>query len=58
MLVISRHENEALVIGGHIKVTVVEIRSQRIRIGVEAPKDVSVQREEIRSLKSHRASNA
>ncbi len=47
MLVLSRHENEAIVIGGCIKVTVVEIRGQQIRLGIEAPKDVPVRRKEL-----------
>jgi len=50
MLVLSRHENEAIVIGGRIKVTVVEIRGHQIRLGIEAPTDVSVWREELRRL--------
>ena len=40
MLVLSRHENEAIVIDGRIRVTVVEIRGNQIRLGIEAPKDV------------------
>ena len=40
-------QNEAIVIDGHIKVTVMEIRGGKIRLGIEAPKDVSVWREEL-----------
>ena len=47
MLVLSRHENEAIVIDGQIKVTVVEIRGDKIRLGIEAPRDVGVWREEL-----------
>ena len=47
MLVLSRHENEAIVIDGRIKVTVVEIRGHQIRLGIEAPKDVAVRRTEL-----------
>jgi carbon storage regulator len=47
MLVLSRHENEAIVIGGQIRVTVVEIRGHQIRLGIEAPKEVAVWREEL-----------
>jgi carbon storage regulator len=47
MLVLSRHENEAIVIDGHIKITVVEIRGNKIRLGIEAPKDIAVWREEL-----------
>ncbi len=47
MLVLSRHENEAIVIDGQIKVTIVEIRGRQIRLGIEAPKDVVVRRGEL-----------
>lgn len=47
MLVLSRHENEAIVIDGQIKVTIVEIRGDKIRLGIEAPKEVAVWREEL-----------
>jgi len=47
MLVLSRHENEAIVIDGHIKITVVRICGDRIRLGIEAPKEVAVWREEL-----------
>ena len=47
MLVLSRHKNEAIVIDGQIKVTVVEIRGDKIRLGIEAPKEVAVWREEL-----------
>jgi carbon storage regulator len=47
MLVLSRKENEAIVIDGHIKVIVVEIRGDKIRLGIEAPRQVSVWREEL-----------
>ena len=47
MLVLSRHENEAIVIDGRIKVTIVEIRGDKIRLGIEAPKEIPVWREEL-----------
>jgi len=47
MLVLSRHKNEAIVIDGQIKVTVVEIRGDRIRLGIEAPQAIGVWREEL-----------
>lgn len=47
MLVLSRYENEAIVIDGRIKVTIVEIRGNKIRLGIEAPKEVPVWREEL-----------
>lgn len=47
MLVISRKANESLVIGDSIVVTVVEIRADKVRLGIEAPCEVSVHRAEI-----------
>ena len=47
MLVLSRHKNEAIVIDGQIKLTVVEIRGDKIRLGIEAPREIPVWREEL-----------
>jgi carbon storage regulator len=47
MLVLSRKKNESVVIGGNITVTVVEIRDGKVRLGIVAPKDVPVHREEV-----------
>ena len=47
MLVLSRKSNESIVINNNIKVTVVEIRGDKVRLGIEAPKDIPVHREEI-----------
>ena len=44
MLVITRRNNEELVIGGDIRVRVVDIRGHRVKLGIEAPLDVSVRR--------------
>jgi carbon storage regulator len=47
MLVLSRRLQETLVINGNIKVTVLGINGSQVRIGIEAPKDVRVDRQEI-----------
>lgn len=47
MLVLSRKSNESIVINNNIKVTVVEIRGDKVRLGIEAPKNIPVHREEI-----------
>lgn len=47
MLVLSRKKNEAIVINDDIVITVVEIRGDKVRLGIVAPKDVPVHREEI-----------
>lgn len=47
MLVLSRKKNESIVINNDITLVVVEIRGDKVRLGVEAPKDVPVHRREI-----------
>ncbi|MEM9131566.1 MAG: carbon storage regulator CsrA [Actinomycetota bacterium] len=47
MLVLSRREGQSIVIGGEVVVTVVSIRGDQIRIGVEAPKSITIHRHEV-----------
>ncbi len=47
MLVISRKLDEALVIGENVEITVIEISKDKIKLGINAPKDVRVKRREI-----------
>lgn len=47
MLILTRRVGETLVIGDDVTVTVLGVRGNQVRIGVNAPKDVSVHREEI-----------
>ncbi len=47
MLVLSRKSHESIIIDGGIKITVVEIRGHQIRLGIEAPREVGVMREEL-----------
>jgi carbon storage regulator CsrA len=47
MLVLSRRLNQAIVIGGAVRVTVLAITPSRVEIGVEAPREIMVDREEI-----------
>lgn len=47
MLVLSRHVDEQIVIGDDVVITVCEIRGDKVRIGIEAPLDVSVHRREV-----------
>jgi|LakMenEpi03Aug12_release.lakeMendotaPanAssembly.Ray.scaffolds.fasta_scaffold3114749_2 carbon storage regulator len=47
MLVLSRKRNEKLLIGHDVKITVVEILPDRVRLGIEAPEQVSVVRAEL-----------
>jgi carbon storage regulator len=51
MLVLTRKVNEAIVIAGKVRVVVAEIRGEKVRLAVEAPRIVTVDREEIHLLK-------
>jgi len=47
MLVLTRRINESIVINDDVSVLVVEVRGDRVRLGIEAPKDVAVHRKEV-----------
>ena len=47
MLVLSRKNNESIVINDQIVVTIVEIRGDKVRLGIDAPKEVPVHRREV-----------
>lgn len=47
MLVLTRNIGEAIMLGDDVKVTVLGVRGNQVRIGVSAPKEVAVHREEI-----------
>ncbi len=47
MLILSRKTNEKIKIGSEITISIIEIRGDQVKIGVEAPKDVKVFRQEV-----------
>ncbi len=47
MLVLSRKKNESIVINNDITIVVVEIRGDKVRLGIEAPKEIPVHRREV-----------
>ena len=49
MLVLTRRKNQSIVIGDQIVVTVLEVKGDQIRLGITAPRDVQVYREELRA---------
>jgi carbon storage regulator len=49
MLVLTRKDGETLLIGDQVKITIVKSKNGSVKVGVEAPKDVKVLREELQS---------
>ena len=49
MLVLSRKRNESIVIDGNIVITVVEVRGDKVRLGIQAPREIPIHRSEIHS---------
>ncbi len=47
MLVLTRRVGDSIVIGHEVVVTVLEVRSDQVRIGIDAPREVTVHREEV-----------
>lgn len=47
MLVLSRQRDESIIIGDNIVVTIVDIRGDKVRIGIQAPTEISVHRQEV-----------
>ena len=47
MLALTRKKGEALVIGNNVEITVLEVKGDQVKIGIQAPKDVSIYRKEI-----------
>lgn len=47
MLVLSRKKNESIIIGDNITIAVVEIKGDKVRLGINAPRDISVHRNEV-----------
>ncbi len=47
MLVLSRQKDESVIIGDDIEVTIVDVRGDKVRLGITAPRSISVHRKEI-----------
>lgn len=59
MLVLSRRVGESIVIGNEVTVTVLEVRGDQIRVGIDAPRSIQVHREEVfRQLEAENTSAA
>ena len=58
MLVLTRKTNEEIIIGDNIRITIVEVAPGRVKIGVDAPKSVRVDRAEVHEKKMQEAAEA
>ena len=47
MLVLSRQRDESIIIADNIKITIVDIRGDKVRLGIDAPKEIPVHRREV-----------
>ena len=47
MLVLSRQKDESIIIGDDVEVTIVDVRGDKVRLGITAPKEISVHRREV-----------
>jgi carbon storage regulator len=58
MLVLSRHRDESIMIGDNIVITIVDIRGDKVRLGIQAPTNVPVHREEVYEAIKREAASA
>jgi carbon storage regulator len=47
MLVLSRQKDESIIIGDNVEIVIVDVRGEEVRLGITAPKDVTVHRKEV-----------
>ena len=47
MLVLSREKDESIMIGDNVEITIVDVRGSKVRLGINAPREISVHRREI-----------
>lgn len=47
MLVLSRQKDESIMIGDDVQITIVDVRGNKVRLGISAPKNISVHRREV-----------
>lgn len=59
MLLLTRKNDESIYIGDDIQITILEVKGNQVRIGINAPKDIDVHREEVyRRIETQNSSNS
>lgn len=58
MLTLTRHRDESIIIGDDVVITVVDIRGDKVRLGITAPIEIAVDRVEVRAAKLRTAAAA
>lgn len=59
MLVLSRKKNESIIINDNVVITIIEIRGDKVKLGIEAPRDMPVHRNEVyEAIQAQNASTA
>ena len=57
MLILTRSKDQVITIGDNIRVTIVEVRGDKVRVGIDAPRDVQVTRAELLEQTQEGSSN-
>jgi len=51
MLILSLSENESILIGKEIKITVLSIKGNQVKLGIDAPKEIPIERDDMKTVK-------
>jgi carbon storage regulator len=58
MLVLSRQKEESIMIGDDVEITIIDVRGDKVRLGIKAPRDIPVHRREVyEAIQKEKASN-
>jgi carbon storage regulator len=59
MLVLSRRKDESIIVGDNVEIKIVDVRGNKVRLGITAPREVTVHRKEIyEAIQKEKAANA
>lgn len=58
MLVVTRKKDEKILIGDNVRILIIDVKGDRVRIGIDAPKNVSIYRSEVLDSLKHSSSSS